>query len=86
MVFNQMSMALDAAADGQGVALARTALAAWDLIAGRLVRPFGPNLQVPYAYYIVCPAATATRPKVETFRSWLLAQAVADEDQLSTRW
>ena len=39
MVFNQMSMAIDAAADGQGVALARTALATWDLRAGRLVRP-----------------------------------------------
>ena len=30
----------DAAIDGQGVVLARTALAAWDLIGGRLVRPF----------------------------------------------
>ena len=49
-VFNQASMAIDAAVDGQGVALARTALAAWDLLAGRLVRlPFGPALAVPYA-------------------------------------
>ena len=32
--------AFEAAAGGQGVALARSALAAWDLIAGRLVRPF----------------------------------------------
>ena len=39
-VLNQASMAIDAAVDGQGVALARTALAAWDLIGGRLVRPF----------------------------------------------
>jgi DNA-binding transcriptional LysR family regulator len=31
-VLNQASMAIDAAVDGQGVALARTALAAWDLI------------------------------------------------------
>jgi len=31
---------IDAAADGQGVALARTTLAAWDLIYWRLVRPF----------------------------------------------
>ena len=30
-VLNQASMALDAAVDGQGVALARSALAAWDL-------------------------------------------------------
>ncbi len=39
-VMSQASMAIDAAVDGQGVALARTALAAWDLIGGRLVRPF----------------------------------------------
>ncbi len=34
------SMVIDAAINGQGVALARTTLAAWDLINGRLVRPF----------------------------------------------
>lgn len=84
MDFNQMSMALDAAVDGQGVALARTALAAWDLIAGRLVCPFGPRLRVPYAYYIVCPKATADRPKVATFRNWLLAQAAADAGKLGS--
>lgn len=84
MDFNQMSMALDAAVDGQGVALARTALAAWDLIAGRLVSPFGPRLRVPYAYYIVCPKATADRPKVATFRNWLLAQSAADVAKLGS--
>jgi len=83
MMFNQMSMAIDAAVDGQGVALARTALATWDLSAGRLVRPFGPMLKVPYAYYIVCPKATAERRKVATFRSWLMAQAAADLKRLS---
>ena len=47
-VFNQVSMAIDAAVDGQGVALARTALVAWDLLAGRLAcLPFGPALPVP---------------------------------------
>lgn len=76
--FNQMSMALDAAVDGQGVALARTALAAWDIANGRLVCPFGPRLKVPFAYYIVCPKATAERPKIVTFRNWLTAQAATD--------
>jgi LysR family glycine cleavage system transcriptional activator len=33
-------MLIDAAIDGQGIALARTALAASDLINGRLARPF----------------------------------------------
>jgi LysR family transcriptional regulator, glycine cleavage system transcriptional activator len=81
-VFNQASMAIDAAVDGQGVALARTALAAWDLIAGRLVRPFARALAVSYAYWIVCPKATAELPKIATFRRWLLDQAQEDARRL----
>ena len=77
-VFNQASMAIDAAIDGQGIALARTALAAWDLRMGRLARPFDLALSVTYAYWIVCPHAHADLPKVATFRQWLLAQAEAD--------
>src|SRR5207248_7538325 len=39
-ILNHASMLIDAAIDGQGIVLARTMLAASDLIAGRLVRPF----------------------------------------------
>ena len=77
-VFNQASMAIDAAIDGQGVALARSALSAWDLGAGRLVRPFALSLKVPYSYWIVCPKPTAALPKISTFRDWLLAEAAED--------
>lgn len=77
-IFNQASMAIDAAVDGQGIALARTALAAWDLLAGRLVRPFELALKVPYAYWIVCPKSTAELPKISAFRGWLLDQARDD--------
>jgi LysR family transcriptional regulator, glycine cleavage system transcriptional activator len=80
-VLNQASMIIDAAVDGQGVALARTGLAAWDLIKGRLVRPFSMALPVSYAYWIVCPKATANLPKIVTFRKWLLEE-VADDDRL----
>ena len=82
-VLNQASMAIDAAVDGQGVALARSALAAWDLNSGRLVRPFELALPVPYAYWIVCPKATASLPKIMTFRDWLLSEAAEDERRLS---
>jgi len=85
-VFNQASMAIDAAIDGQGVALARTALAAWDLLAGRLVRlSFDPALPVPYAYWIVCPLVTADLPKITAFRSWLVEEAKEDARQLQAR-
>jgi LysR family glycine cleavage system transcriptional activator len=81
-VLNQASMALDAAIDGQGIALARTALAAWDLIAGRLVRPFKLALPLPYAYWIVCPKVTSKLPKIVAFRDWLLSEADADAQRL----
>jgi len=81
-VLNQASMAIDAAVDGQGVALARTALAAWDLIGGRLVRPFATALPASFAYWIVCPKATAKLPKIAAFTEWLLAEAAEDVRRL----
>ncbi|HEY7383139.1 MAG TPA: transcriptional regulator GcvA [Beijerinckiaceae bacterium] len=77
-VLNRASMIIDAAVDGQGVALARTTLAAWDLINGRLVRPFPVALRLSRTYWIVCPKATAALPKIVCFREWLLAEAHAD--------
>jgi len=81
-VLNRPSMLVDAAADGQGVALARTSLAAWDLINGRLVRPFGISLRLSKNYWIVCPQATAKLPKIATFRTWLLKEAAEDARRL----
>src|SRR5947199_234104 len=81
-ILNQASMAIDAAVDGQGVALARTALAAWDLIGGRLVRPFDLAMPVSYAYWIVCSKAVAKLPKIVAFSEWLLAEAAEDRRQL----
>ena len=83
-VFSQRSMAIDAAIDGHGVALARSALCAWDLLAGRLVRPFDLALKVPYAYWIACPKANADLPKIATFRTWLLAEAADDARRLAS--
>jgi LysR family glycine cleavage system transcriptional activator len=81
-VINRASMLIDAAIDGQGVALARTALAAGDLISGRLVRPVDVALKMASAYWIVCPNATAARPPIATVRAWLLAEAAADRRRL----
>ncbi len=78
IIFNQASMAIDAAVDGQGIALARTALASGDLISGRLVRPFRQAFDAPYAFWIVCPKSTAALPKISAFRDWLLKEAAND--------
>ena len=81
-VLNRASMVIDAAINGQGIALARTTLAAWDLINGRLVRPFPEALRLSKTYWIICPKATAALPKIVTFRDWLLAEASRDLRQL----
>lgn len=73
--YSDSSMVVQAAIEGQGVAIARSALAAADLAAGRLVRPFGQSLPGDYAYWLICPEATAERPKVAAFRDWVLAEA-----------
>jgi LysR family glycine cleavage system transcriptional activator len=83
-VLNRASMLIDAAVDGQGIALARTALAAWDLINGRLVRPIDVSLRLRKTYWIVCPKATSALPKITMFREWLLAQAADDLRRLKT--
>src|SRR5260370_39403139 len=83
-ILNHASMLVDAAVDGQGVALARTALAAWDIINGRLVRPINVSLRMSNTYWIVCPKVTWSVPKVAAFRKWLLAEAAEDARRLKT--
>jgi LysR family transcriptional regulator, glycine cleavage system transcriptional activator len=81
-VLNGGSMLIDAAIDGHGIALARTALAAWDLINGRLVRPIDVSLPTANTYWIGCPKAASNIPKIATFRSWILAEATEDTRRL----
>ncbi len=76
--FNQTHLAIDAAVAAQGVALSRTALAAGDLAAGRLVQPLRETQPAPFAYWIVCPKADADAPNITRFRDWLLEEAAAD--------
>jgi len=81
-VLNRDAIAIDAAINGQGVALTRTTLAAWDLINGRLTRPFAEALPLAKTYWIVCPKAAAAQPKIATFRDWLLSEAADDMRRL----
>lgn len=73
--FSDGSMALQAAVQGEGVVLTRTVLAAEELAAGRLVRPFPLAVPGHYSYYLVYPESRAARPRVAAFRSWLMEEA-----------
>jgi LysR family glycine cleavage system transcriptional activator len=77
--FNQSSLVLEAAISGRGVALAKSTLAADDLAAGRLSKPFDLTLPIDFAYYLVCPRSKANLPKVENFTNWVRTLAAAEE-------
>ena len=73
--YQHSNLVLLAAEQGDGVAIARSVLAADALAAGRLVKPFDVTVPAEYAYYLVCPPAHLQRPKVQAFRTWMLAEA-----------
>lgn len=73
--FNQMSIALQAAVQGQGVALMTRAIAADELAAGRLVAPFPVSFHTPFGYYFLCRPDRISSPKIVAFRDWLVAEA-----------
>ncbi|KZY43179.1 hypothetical protein A3731_10640 [Roseovarius sp. HI0049] len=71
------SLVVQAAVEGQGVALASAALVADDLAAGRLVRPFPPSVcdATEFGHYLVYPPDWVSEPKVKAFRDWVVAEA-----------
>jgi len=81
-ILNRASMLIDAAADGQGVALARTTLAAWVLIHGRLVRPF--PIAVPLSV-LLDRVPQGEREPTETGRVPRLAGGAGERGHTPTR-
>ncbi len=74
---NSSLLAIQAAIEGQGIALARTVIAERDVRAGRLVTPFSPPEPTRCAYYVVHPPRALTHAKVRAVRDWLFAEAGA---------
>ena len=69
--FKQTDHAIQAAIDGAGVLLGRIAIAAPDLAAGRLIRPFALTLPSDFGYFVVTrPRRQRERP-IAAFLSWL---------------
>ena len=81
--FSHAMLALEAAADGMGVALGMPVLAQSDLASGRLVAPLALSLPLKFAYHIVSGEDTAQRSDVAAFRDWLLAEAARDPEKKS---
>jgi LysR family glycine cleavage system transcriptional activator len=74
IVFQDATMLIRAAVDGQGIALVRHAMAASDILSGDLVRLFDVTVKCPSSYYFVCPPDSLQKSQVRAFRNWLFAE------------
>jgi DNA-binding transcriptional LysR family regulator len=73
--FDTIQLASAAAAAGLGVVIGRLPLIAADLRARRLVKLVDKEIPIDSGYWLVGPSGQETRPAVQSFRKWLLAEA-----------
>jgi LysR family glycine cleavage system transcriptional activator len=69
--FTFENMAIEAAVNGDGVALVSYYAVIEELNSGRLVKPFDIKVESELAYWLVCPHAHLHRKKVKSFCDWL---------------
>jgi LysR family transcriptional regulator, glycine cleavage system transcriptional activator len=83
--FNDDAHLLQAAVEGQGIALARTSLLGNDVVNGLLVRLFDIEVPSERMYYLVYPPRLAEAPKIALFRQWLRDEIARDEKIVSRK-
>jgi LysR family glycine cleavage system transcriptional activator len=71
VLYQDSSNLLQAAIDGQGVALTRRSLAMHEVAAGRLVRLFDIDGPSPWQYYFICTPQLMQTARVKAFRDWV---------------
>ena len=72
--FNDSTYSLQAAARGEGVALARRSIVTEDLERGTLKRLFRIAVASRESYWFVSPRTTAEAPRVKAFRDWVKSE------------
>jgi len=77
MNINDPNVYIQAATDGQGIALGDT-LIADEIALGRLCRPLDVALK-GYGYFLVCRPDALKRQSAKAFSDWLLAEAHAEK-------
>lgn len=78
LYFNRVSLALAAAVEAQGVVLSLEQLAMNDLTNGRLVVPFGHEVELEQAYYMISLHHSDSAEHVIAFKRWLMEEAAID--------
>lgn len=83
LYFNYAYQMVQAALSGQGVVLARPPLIADSLVTGDLVEVLpGHRRDSPMAYWLLTKAASAQKPHVIDFVSWLVEQAQLTQNKI----
>jgi LysR family transcriptional regulator, glycine cleavage system transcriptional activator len=75
MQFNQTALAMDAAANGQGVALAPRILVSAELGRGKLIELWHDNRTNQNGFYVVCPNLSKLNAEIDTVIEWVLSEA-----------
>ncbi len=79
------AMAIQAALDGQGVALCGLTLVIDDLVAGRLVAPLrsASAVKTNFAYRMICATARRQSSTQKTFMRWIEEEAAQTMDVIA---
>lgn len=72
--FDNIQMALEAAAQGLGVATGRLPLIEADLAAGRLAMVLPPARRCRTGYWLVTAPGSTARPEIAAFRDWIVGR------------
>jgi LysR family glycine cleavage system transcriptional activator len=84
--FSSSLSAIQAAVDGHGLILGRSAVIDDELRAGRLVCPFAGAISSGNAYYLVLPEAAVLTRGMRAFAAWLVEEAAAFEKAARQTW
>jgi len=77
--FESLNLAIQAAIEGLGLAIAFDPIVANDIRAGRLLQPFQETRRSSRSLYLVESTARPTSPARELVRAWLEQEAAADK-------
>jgi len=75
MFFSQGEMVIEAAIEGQGIALGASVMVAGAIESGRLVQPFETRLPVRLSFHLITTRQKWGNPKISAFRRWILDES-----------
>lgn len=75
--FSHTYLTLEAAANGQGIAVAAEPFVEEDLRSGRLVRALPQRVPGPYRFHLLRLPEAEARPAIKAFCDWIMAEARA---------